>query len=128
MPYPGNPQVLQALASNEIDIALVPAGLAMPQVRAGSIVALVVWVFYSAQILFGGAEFAQVYARNSGSHFRPSKNAVAVDLGLTSLNVTFVISVLKSSALSGAAPNNAATTKPATKNDRPMRCGMSGLD
>jgi membrane protein len=35
-------------------------------------------VFYSAQILFGGAEFAQVYARNSGSHFRPSKNAVAV--------------------------------------------------
>ena len=42
VPYPGNPQVLQALASNEIDIALVPAGLAMPQVRAGAIVALAV--------------------------------------------------------------------------------------
>lgn len=42
VPYPGNPQVLQALASNEIDVALVPAGLAMQQVRAGTIVALAV--------------------------------------------------------------------------------------
>ena len=42
VPYPGNPQVLQALASNEIDVALVPAGLAMQQVRAGTIVGLAV--------------------------------------------------------------------------------------
>jgi tripartite-type tricarboxylate transporter receptor subunit TctC len=42
VPYPGNPQVLQALATNEIDVALVPAGLAMQQVRAGTIVALAV--------------------------------------------------------------------------------------
>ena len=42
VPYPGNPQVLQALASNEIDVALVPAGLAMQQIRAGTIVALAV--------------------------------------------------------------------------------------
>ena len=42
VPYPGNPQVLQALSSDEIDIALVPAGLAMPQARAGKVVALAV--------------------------------------------------------------------------------------
>ena len=42
VPYPGNPQVLQALASNEIDVGLVPAGLAMQQIRAGTIVALAV--------------------------------------------------------------------------------------
>ena len=42
VPYPGNPQVLQALASNEIDVALVPAGLALQQIRAGTIVALAV--------------------------------------------------------------------------------------
>ena len=42
VPYPGNPQVLQALSSDEIDIALVPAGLAMPQVRAGKVVGLAV--------------------------------------------------------------------------------------
>lgn len=42
VPYPGNPQVLQALASNEIDLALVPVGLALPQVRAGTIGVLAV--------------------------------------------------------------------------------------
>jgi tripartite-type tricarboxylate transporter receptor subunit TctC len=42
IPYPGNPQVLQALSSDEIDVALVPAGLAMPQARAGKVVALAV--------------------------------------------------------------------------------------
>ena len=42
VPYPGNPQVLQALASNEIDIALVPAGLVMQQIRAGTVVGLAV--------------------------------------------------------------------------------------
>jgi membrane protein len=45
---------------------------------AGSIIALVVWVFYSAQILFLGAEFTQVYARRFGSQIRPSANAEAI--------------------------------------------------
>lgn len=34
---------------------------------AGSLVILLLWVYYSAQILFFGAEFTQVYARTSGS-------------------------------------------------------------
>ncbi|HKR63269.1 MAG TPA: YihY/virulence factor BrkB family protein [Thermoanaerobaculia bacterium] len=34
---------------------------------AGSLVILLVWVYWSAQILFLGAEFTQVYARNLGS-------------------------------------------------------------
>ena len=34
---------------------------------AGSLVVLLVWVYWSAQILFLGAEFTQVYARNFGS-------------------------------------------------------------
>ncbi|HEU4521894.1 MAG TPA: YihY/virulence factor BrkB family protein [Thermoanaerobaculia bacterium] len=34
---------------------------------AGSLVVLLVWVYYSAQILFFGAEFTQVYARSQGS-------------------------------------------------------------
>ena len=34
---------------------------------AGSLVVLLVWVYYSAQILFLGAEFTQVYARTVGS-------------------------------------------------------------
>jgi membrane protein len=43
---------------------------------AGSLVALVVWVYYSAQILFLGAEFAQVYATRFGSAIVPTDNAV----------------------------------------------------
>jgi membrane protein len=35
---------------------------------AGSIVALTIWVYYSAQLIFLGAEFTQVYTRRHGSH------------------------------------------------------------
>ena len=34
---------------------------------AGSLVILLVWVYYSAQILFFGAEFTKVYAKEYGS-------------------------------------------------------------
>jgi len=45
---------------------------------AGSFVALLLWVYYSAQILFLGAEFTQVYARAYGSKIEPAENAVPV--------------------------------------------------
>jgi membrane protein len=43
---------------------------------AGSLVALIVWVYYSAQILFFGAEFTQVFATRYGSRIEPSPNAM----------------------------------------------------
>lgn len=48
---------------------------------AGSVVALVVWVYYSSQIVFLGAEFTQVYARRFGSRIVPSENAVPAEHG-----------------------------------------------
>ena len=45
---------------------------------AGSLVVLVVWIYYSAQILFFGAEFTQVYANAYGSKIRPAPDAEAV--------------------------------------------------
>ncbi|MFN8465962.1 MAG: YihY/virulence factor BrkB family protein [Caldilineaceae bacterium] len=42
----------------------------------GSVVVFLLWVFYSAQILFMGAEFTQVYARLYGRGIRPDKNAM----------------------------------------------------
>jgi membrane protein len=45
---------------------------------AGSFVALLLWVYYSAQILFFGAEFTQVYAKAYGSQIAPAENAVPV--------------------------------------------------
>lgn len=43
---------------------------------AGSLVVLLLWVNFSAQILFFGAEFTQVYANKYGSLIVPTKNAV----------------------------------------------------
>ncbi len=43
---------------------------------AGSFVVLLIWIYYSAQILLFGAEFTQVYARTYGSRILPSRNAV----------------------------------------------------
>ncbi|MEH2464640.1 YihY/virulence factor BrkB family protein [Nostoc sp.] len=43
---------------------------------AGSLVVLLAWVNYAAQILFFGAEFTQVYARRYGSGIVPTKDAI----------------------------------------------------
>jgi len=43
---------------------------------AGSLVLLLVWVYYSAQVFFFGAEFTQVYARWRGRPIEPNRNAV----------------------------------------------------
>jgi hypothetical protein len=45
---------------------------------AGSLAALLIWVYYSAQILFFGAELTQVYARKYGSRIQPTEIAVPV--------------------------------------------------
>jgi membrane protein len=45
---------------------------------AGSLVALVLWVYYSAQILFFGAEFTQVYAMHRGARLEPTSNATRI--------------------------------------------------
>jgi len=42
---------------------------------AGSLVVLLLWVYYSAQILFFGAEFTQVYARKHGSMAQAAEKA-----------------------------------------------------
>lgn len=45
---------------------------------AGSLVVLLFWIYYSAQIVFMGAEFTQVYARHYGSRIKPADYAVFV--------------------------------------------------
>jgi membrane protein len=42
---------------------------------AGALVILLVWVYYSAQILFFGAEFTQVYAHRFGSRIIPDNGS-----------------------------------------------------
>lgn len=44
----------------------------------GSLIALLAWVYYSAQIVFMGAEFTQVYATKYGSKIVPDESAVSL--------------------------------------------------
>jgi membrane protein len=45
---------------------------------AGSLVVVLIWIYYSTQILFFGAEITQVYARRYGSNIVPDEHAVQV--------------------------------------------------
>ena len=45
---------------------------------AGSLAILLIWVYYSAQILFFGAEFTQVYANRYGSKIVPDPDMVKI--------------------------------------------------
>jgi len=45
---------------------------------AGSLIVILIWVFYSAQILLIGAEFTQVYSKYRGVPIEPSPHAVKI--------------------------------------------------
>lgn len=46
---------------------------------AGSLIIILLWVYYSAIILYFGAEFTQAYARNHGRSIEPNKYAIWVE-------------------------------------------------
>ena len=59
--------VLFVIGKFGLSIYLGKAAIGSSFGAAGSLVILLVWVYWSAQILFFGAEFTQVYARSHGS-------------------------------------------------------------
>src|SRR5206468_1080723 len=60
--------VLFELGKLGIGIYLGKAGVGSAYGAAGSFVVLLIWVYYSSQIMFFGAEFTRAYARKYGSH------------------------------------------------------------
>jgi membrane protein len=46
---------------------------------AGSLITMLIWVYYAAQIVLFGAEFTRVYAQERGRGIPPAKHAVHVD-------------------------------------------------
>jgi membrane protein len=59
--------ILFSLGKSLIGIYLGRAGLTSVYGAAGSLVLVLLWIYYSAQLLFLGAEFTEVYARTYGS-------------------------------------------------------------
>jgi membrane protein len=46
---------------------------------ASSLITLLLWVYYSSQILLFGAEFTQVYADRAGREVKPDEYAVRIE-------------------------------------------------
>jgi membrane protein len=63
--------VFFSLGKTAIGLYLGNSAVASSFGAAGSLVLLLVWIYYSAQILFFGAEFTQVYANKYGSKIIP---------------------------------------------------------
>ena len=70
--------VLFTVGKLVLGVYLGKSGVSSSYGAAGSLIVLLLWVYYSSQILFFGAEFTQVYASRFGSHVAPADNAVAV--------------------------------------------------
>ncbi|NJN19054.1 MAG: YihY/virulence factor BrkB family protein [Oscillochloris sp.] len=68
--------VLFAVGRYLLSLYLANSSTASAYGAAGSLVLLLVWIYYSAQIIFLGAEFTQVYARRFGSQIMPDDNAM----------------------------------------------------
>jgi membrane protein len=71
--------LLFTLGKFVLGLYLGSAGVSSSYGAAGSIVALVIWVYYSSQVLLVGAEFTEVYARMFGAKIVPDEKAVAVE-------------------------------------------------
>lgn len=68
--------VLFAVGQRLIGAYLGNSTLASPFGAAGTIVIILVWVYYSAQILLLGAEFTRLYAERAGNQAAPMDGAV----------------------------------------------------
>jgi membrane protein len=68
--------LLFSLGKFLIGLYLGKSGVASAYGAAGSLVVILVWVYYTAQILLYGAEFTAVYAIRYGSRIVPTENAV----------------------------------------------------
>jgi membrane protein len=70
--------VLFAIGKYALTLYLTKGSTASAYGAAGSLAALLIWVYYAAQILFFGAEFTKVYAEKYGGYHAPERGAVPV--------------------------------------------------
>ena len=68
--------VFMAIGRFLITLYLARSSLRSVYGAAGSLVMILLWVYYSAHIFLFGAEFTQVYARRHGSNILPARGAV----------------------------------------------------
>jgi len=62
-----------------IGLYITKAQIGSPYGAAGSFIIILIWVYYSAAILYFSAEFTKVYASMKGEEIQPSEHAVFVE-------------------------------------------------
>ncbi|MGE5073258.1 MAG: YihY/virulence factor BrkB family protein [Anaerolineae bacterium] len=70
--------ILFSVGKTLIGLYLGNSNVASSYGAAGSLILLLLWIYYSAQILFFGAEFTQVYANTYGSKIVPEAGAKSI--------------------------------------------------
>ena len=66
---------LFTLGKHLIGLYLANSAVGSAYGAAGTLVILLIWVYFSAQVFYVGAEIAQVYTRRAGIPIRPSRHA-----------------------------------------------------
>jgi membrane protein len=96
---------------------------------AGSLIVVLLWVYYSSQILFFGAEFTKVWAVRYGGKIRPDHDAIRVqrvevseeDTKAAGKDAVGAAPATKKAAADKAAQKNAADAGKAPPDDRSAR-------
>ena len=70
---------LFTLGKFALGLYLGKSGVSSSYGASGSLIVLLLWVYYSSLILFFGAELTRVYANRFGARVVPADNAVAVE-------------------------------------------------
>ena len=71
--------ILFAIGKWALGLYLASGSAASAYGAASSLITLLLWVYYSAQILLFGAEFTQVYACEAGRGIKPGEHAIRVE-------------------------------------------------
>jgi|HubBroStandDraft_3_1064219.scaffolds.fasta_scaffold16892_2 membrane protein len=93
---------------------------------AGSLVVVLVWIYYSTQILLLGAELTKVYAAHRGARIRPSANAVpapAPDPITTQTRPREELAARSDQPAASGRPDPARVPSPGLKSKTPARQG-----
>lgn len=70
-----------------IGLYIVTTGAGSPYGAAGSIIVILLWVYYTAAILYFGAEFTRAYASANGAQIVPAEYAVFIEVKETEKNI-----------------------------------------
>jgi len=71
--------VLFVIAKSLLGVWLANMDLDSTYGAAGTVILILLWVFYSALILLYGAEFTRTYANRFGHEIKPARDAVAIE-------------------------------------------------